>query len=148
MGWACVARLSFCFEKTFIGASYQISVHLATRFQRRFFLNNPPKICLWWPCLLTDRDEMSIFIEDLPWLPLAILVSDWSMSKKSSPLKPLGQMNQNMVGSIYGRSSIKMLISSRSVNKHGHHRQFLFLIGQFFLNLLLWNHLAKWTETW
>ena len=23
----------------------------------------------------------------------------------------------------------KMLISSRSVNKHGHHRQFLFLIG-------------------
>ena len=28
--------------------------------------------------------------------------------KKSSPLKPLGQMNQNLVGSIYGRSSIKM----------------------------------------
>jgi hypothetical protein len=27
--------------------------------------------------------------------------------KKSSPLKPLGQMNQNLVGSIYGRSSIK-----------------------------------------
>ena len=26
---------------------------------------------------------------------------------KSSPLKPLGQMNQNLVGSIYGRSSIK-----------------------------------------
>jgi hypothetical protein len=43
------------------------------------------------------------------WLPPAILVSDWSMSKKSSPLKPLDQMNQNLVGSIYGRSSIKML---------------------------------------
>jgi hypothetical protein len=28
--------------------------------------------------------------------------------KKSSPLKPLGQMNQNLVGSIYGRSSIKI----------------------------------------
>ena len=28
------------------------------------------------------------------------------------------------------------------------HRQFLFLIGQFFLNLLIWNHLAKLTETW
>jgi hypothetical protein len=27
---------------------------------------------------------------------------------KSSPLKPLGQMNQNLVGSIYGRSSIKI----------------------------------------
>jgi hypothetical protein len=100
-----------------IGASYQISVHLATRFQRRFFLNNPPKKmpmvsmfvnrsgrnkhlyrgpsidasyqvlihlakrfqrrrffrhrlirnknCRWQPCLLTDRDKMSIFIEDL-----------------------------------------------------------------------------------
>ena len=40
-------------------------------------------------------------------------------------------MNRNLVGSIYGRSSIKMLISSRSVNKHGHHRPFLFLIGWF-----------------
>jgi hypothetical protein len=27
--------------------------------------------------------------------------------KKSSPLKLLGQMNRNLVGSIYGRSSIK-----------------------------------------
>ena len=43
-----------------IGASYQISVHLATRFQRRrFFLEiTKKKNCLWWPCLLTDRDEM------------------------------------------------------------------------------------------
>ena len=39
-------------------------------------------------------------------------------------------MNRNLVGSIYGRSSLKMLILSRSINKHGHHRQFLFLIGQ------------------
>ena len=28
--------------------------------------------------------------------------------KKSSPLKPLGQMNRNLVGSIYGRSSIRI----------------------------------------
>jgi hypothetical protein len=28
--------------------------------------------------------------------------------KKSSPLKPLGQMNRNLVGSIYGMSSIKI----------------------------------------
>jgi hypothetical protein len=28
--------------------------------------------------------------------------------KKSSSLKPLGQMNRNLVGSIYGRSSIKI----------------------------------------
>jgi len=45
-----------------IDASYQVSVHLAKRFQRRrFFLNRPirNKNCLWWPCLLMDRDKMS-----------------------------------------------------------------------------------------
>ena len=50
---------------------------------------------------------------------------------KSSPLKLLGQMKRNLVESIYGRSSIKLLISSWSSYKHGHHRQFLFLIGRF-----------------
>jgi hypothetical protein len=34
-------------------------------------------------------------------------------------------------------------ILSRSINKHGHHRQFLFLIGRFFLNLHLWNRLEQ-----
>ena len=45
-----------------IDASYQVSVHLAKRFQRRRFFRNHPirnKNCLWWPYLLTDRDEMS-----------------------------------------------------------------------------------------
>jgi len=42
------------------------------------------------------------------WPPQAILVSDWLISKKSSSLKPLCQMNQNLVGSILGRSSIKI----------------------------------------
>jgi hypothetical protein len=35
------------------------------------------------------------------WPPQAIHVSDWSISKKSSPLKLLSQMNRNLVGSIY-----------------------------------------------
>jgi hypothetical protein len=75
-----------------IGASYQVSVHLAKQLQKRRFLEmdqsetrmddrrrtpsndksscclwqgelkNRPirnKNCLWWPCLLTDRDKMS-----------------------------------------------------------------------------------------
>ena len=44
-----------------VDASYQVSVHLARQFQRRFFKYRPirNKNCLWWPCLLTDRDEMS-----------------------------------------------------------------------------------------
>ena len=41
------------------------------------------------------------------WPPRAILVSDWLMLKKSSPLKLLGQMEPNLAGSIYVRSSIK-----------------------------------------
>ena len=42
------------------------------------------------------------------WPPQAILVSDWLISKKLSPLKPLGQMNRNLGGSIFGKSFIKI----------------------------------------
>jgi hypothetical protein len=44
-----------------IDDSYQVSVHLVKRLQRRFFLNRPigNKNCLWRPCLLTDQDKMS-----------------------------------------------------------------------------------------
>ena len=68
---------------------------------------------------------------------------------KSSPLKPCGQMNQNLVGSIYGRSSIKIahfdpigwqiwppqaiLVSDWLISKK---------------NLLLWNRLAKRSKTY
>ena len=41
---------------------YQVSIHLGKRFQRRIIFRNQPirnKSRLWWPCLLTDRDEMS-----------------------------------------------------------------------------------------
>jgi hypothetical protein len=41
------------------------------------------------------------------WPPQTILVSDWLISKKSSPLKPLGQMNRDLLGCIYGRSSFR-----------------------------------------
>ena len=45
-----------------VDASYQVSVHMAEQFQRRRFFRNRSirnKNCIWWPCLLTDRDEMS-----------------------------------------------------------------------------------------
>jgi hypothetical protein len=70
-------------------ASYQVLIHLAKRFQKRRFFRNLP-------------------IKKQTWPPQTILVSDWLISKKSSPLKPLSQMNQNLVGSILGRSSIKI----------------------------------------
>ena len=47
-----------------IDASYQVSFHLTTRFQRKSFFRNRPirnKNCLWRPYLWMDRDEMSIF---------------------------------------------------------------------------------------
>ena len=51
------------------------------------------------------------------------------LKKLDSSLKPFGQMNRNLVGSIYGRFSIKIAHFVPIVNKYGHHRQFLFLIG-------------------
>jgi hypothetical protein len=42
------------------------------------------------------------------WPPQVILVFDWLISKKSSSLKLHGQMNRNMLGSILGRSSLKI----------------------------------------
>jgi hypothetical protein len=56
-----------------------------------------------WPNGMKRRN----FIEDLT--PRAILVSDWLMLNKSSPLKLLGQIKLSLAGSIYARSSIKHL---------------------------------------
>jgi hypothetical protein len=50
-----------------IDASYNVLVHLVKRFQRRRIFRNQPirnKNCLWRPCLLTDRDEMSIIYRE------------------------------------------------------------------------------------
>jgi hypothetical protein len=54
------------------------------------------------------------------WPPQAILVSDWSISKKSSPLKLPSQMNRNLVGSIYmyGRLCIKFPQSRMKGERH------------------------------
>jgi hypothetical protein len=55
-------KMSNLYRRPAIDAFYQVSVHLAKRFRRRFFLNRPirNKNCLWQPCFLTDRNEMSI----------------------------------------------------------------------------------------
>jgi hypothetical protein len=74
--------------------------------------------------------KSNIYIEDLQtWPPQEILVSDRVSSKKPSPLKPLGQMNRNLVGSIFGRFSIRIAHFVPIINKHGRHRQLLSLIG-------------------
>ena len=50
-----------------------------------------------------------VMIHYQTWPPQAILVSDWPIFVKSSPLKPLGQMNRNLVGIIYGMFSMKIV---------------------------------------
>jgi hypothetical protein len=42
------------------------------------------------------------------WPPHTILVSGWLISKKSSYLKLLGQMNRNLIGNILGMSFRKI----------------------------------------
>jgi hypothetical protein len=63
--WPCLLmdhdEMCNLYRGPFIYASYQVSIHLAKRFQwRRSFRNRPirNKNCLWWPFLLTDQDEM------------------------------------------------------------------------------------------
>jgi hypothetical protein len=63
------------------------------------------------------------------WLPRAILVSDWLMLNKSSPLKLLGQMEPNLAGNIYVRYSIKLLHIVPLGQQIWHQEQFFFLIG-------------------
>jgi hypothetical protein len=65
-------EMSNLYREPSIDVSYQISVHLGKRFQRRRFFRNQP---------IRNKNG------------LAILVSAWLISKKSSPLKPLSQMN-------------------------------------------------------
>jgi hypothetical protein len=77
----------------------------------KIFRNRPirNKNCLWRPYLLMDRDKISNLYRGLAIdASHQVLVSDWLISKKSSPLKPFNQINRNLVGIIYGRSSIKI----------------------------------------
>jgi hypothetical protein len=78
--------MSNLYRGPYIAATYQVSVHLAKRFQRiKLFMSRPISNtnCLCWPCLLT---KLAIFIEGLPplqtWSTQAILVADWPIPKK------------------------------------------------------------------
>ena len=53
--------------------------------------------------LLENRVFLHVPFRQQIWPPRAILVSDWLMLKKSSPLKLFGQMEPNLAGSIYVR---------------------------------------------
>jgi hypothetical protein len=82
------------------------------------------------------------------WPPQAILVSDWLISKKkSSPLKPLCQMNWNMVGSIYEQSSMTFAHFVLICWQTWPPQAILVSVWSISKNVLLWKCLAKWTES-
>jgi hypothetical protein len=66
VGWTCVAHLSFCFEETYYRTFHRCfpssfgSLGQAVS-EKKIFRNQPTrnKNCLWQPCLLTDRDNIS-----------------------------------------------------------------------------------------
>jgi hypothetical protein len=62
------------------------------------------KSCLWWPCLLIDRDEMSSLY-------------------RGPSIDASYQVTVHLAEGFQRRA--------RSINKHGRHRQFLFRIGWF-----------------
>ena len=64
--WPCLLmdrdKMSILYRGPSIDASYEVSVHLTQWFQRRRLKKNRPirnKNCLWQPCLVMDRDEIS-----------------------------------------------------------------------------------------
>jgi hypothetical protein len=115
-----------------------------------FFRNQPirNKNGLWWPCLLTDRDEMSNLYRGHS------IDAKYLLLKKDNSCSNIDICIQNAVISIQILKNLlhwnclakysetwweasmegplsRLLIPSRSVNKHGHHRRLLFLIGWF-----------------
>jgi hypothetical protein len=89
--WPCLLtdwdEMNNLYRRPSIDASYQVSVHLVQRFQRRRLKCEK----------LMDYGNMAATGDSCFWL--ADLLN-------SSPLKSFCQMNRNLIGSIYGRSSI------------------------------------------
>ena len=63
--------------------------------------------------------------------PQAIIVSDWPILFNLLLWNRLAKYTETWQAVSMESPLWRLLISSRSINKHGHHRQFLFLIGRY-----------------
>jgi hypothetical protein len=92
-------------REAYIDASCQVWFNLAKKFTgpngtiltESIYVRSPIKL-----------PHFVAFFQQI-WPPRAIVVSYWLLLKQSTPLKLLGQMEANLAGSIYVRSSIKFL---------------------------------------
>jgi hypothetical protein len=109
-------RMSILYRGPSIDASYQVSDHLAKRFQRRRFLEIDQSetriacgghVCQWIGLWKVLYKEYSFCPDPLTNMATTGDSCFWLADfLDSSPLKPFGQMNRNLVGSIYGKSSV------------------------------------------
>ena len=86
-----------------IDASYQVSVHLAKRFQRRRFFRNQPirnKNFLWRPCFSRIGPKYAFFIENLPYI--CFLTSFGSFGQANSKEKIFFKIDQLETRIAYG----------------------------------------------
>ena len=92
-------RNKHLYRRPSIDASYQVLIHLAKRFQRRRFFRHRlirNKNCRWQPCLLTDRDKMSIFIEDLSQMPPTMFRFIWPCGYRGEDFQKLTNQKQEL----------------------------------------------------
>ena len=105
-----------------IDASYQVSVHLAKRFQRKRIKKNQlirNKHCLWPPCLLTDWDEMSnrnrglsidasyqVSVHLAKWFQRRRIYKNQPIRNKRRLWRPCSLTDRDEMSTLYGGPSI------------------------------------------
>jgi hypothetical protein len=103
----CRSSFILLWENLIVDASYQVSAHLARQFTETHQPNELKRSRKrLWKGLYKD---CPFHPDPLPNMATTGNSCFWLANfKKSPPLKPLGQINLNLVGSIYGMSSMKI----------------------------------------
>ena len=108
-------------------ASYQILIHLAKRLQRKRFVRNQPirdKNCLWRPCLITDRGEMSKLYRG-PAIDASYQVS---VSRKLTEEEK--DNLEGEIGSFEAGKILKKMKNNKSPGSDGFTSEFLKFVGK------------------
>ena len=135
--------------------SYQISVHLATRFQRKRFFRNQPfrnKKCLWWSYLLTDRDDIcniyrgpsidasyQVSVHLAKWFQRSIFLRNRPISNRNCLWRPCSLTDQDEMSNLYRRPPIDAFYQvSVHLAKRFQRRIFFLEMNQSATRILKW----------